>query len=303
MRRVVFALLVYGLVPVGLVVLYREGWLAVPSGLEGPATTAAVALVLLGFAANVAGWRASLALFGFPVDGAEATAALGLSVMGKYLPGKVWALVGRASYSALRHDWPVVRLSGVSVYAQFVTLWLGLVLGTAGVVALGGSAAWLPVAGAVAAALSLVLFTAPGRRWSMRLMSRFTGQRAPSGEVAPGPLSAVVGWYLLAWLAWAGGFVALANAFPGVAVSPAAGLGFVLAGVIGIVTVFAPGGIGTREAALTGFLVLDGLGLPEATAVAVASRVWFLAGELGLLAAGVVSDHLLRRPPVSPPPG
>lgn len=295
MKRPLLASLVYGAVPVGLYFIYRQGWLDIPSTLNTLPAAVAVVLVVTGFAFNVAGWRSTLAMFGYSVGWHEATAALGLSVMGKYLPGKVWALVGRASYSALRHDWPLARLSFVSLYAQFVNLWLGLALGLAGVALIGIPVLWLYGILPVLALLTAILFTPPGQRWTERLLNRISRHTATTAPVRAGGLALVLIWFLLAWLAWAAGFVVFAHAFPGVSVSPAAGLGFVLAGVVGILTIFAPGGIGTRETALVAFLLLGGVGVAQATAVAVGSRVWFLTGELGLFVAGLIADRLCAR--------
>lgn len=296
MRRVLLAGLVYGAVPVGLVVLYRNSWLEVPDVLLPLPAMAALVLVLAGFAFNVAGWRSTLTLFGYDVGWREATAALGLSVMGKYIPGKVWAMVGRASYSAMRHPWPLARLSFVSIYAQFVNLWLGLVLGLVGVALMGAPRSWWYAIVPVLLLLTVSLFTPLGQRWMTGLLARLSRQAAPAAPRYGTGLALALIWYALAWLSWAAGFVAFAHAFPEVAVSPAIGLGFVLAGVVGILTIFAPGGIGTREAALVAFLMLDGVGVEMATAVAVGSRVWFLAGELGLLGAGIIADRLVARP-------
>jgi uncharacterized membrane protein YbhN (UPF0104 family) len=63
---------------------------------------------------------------------------------------------------------------------------------------------------------------------------------------------------------------------------------FGLAGSIGIMAVFAPGGLGVREGILTGFLTLAGVDLPVATTIAVTSRLWFLAGELFIFLLAVV---------------
>lgn len=297
MKRKFLTLLIYGIIPLAIIQLYRQGWLEVPSALDLPLFLSAIILVFTGFAFNVAGWRASMAMFGFPLDSSEATAATGLSVLGKYIPGKLWTIIGRASYSALKHEWPVSQLSFVSLYAQFLTLWFGAALGLLGVVWLGGPSSWVIGIGAALAVMTGILYSVPGQHWVFQLISRFSGQKIELPQLQSNKLLAALLYYFMVWSCWVAGFALFANAFPDVHLSPVIGLGFALAGVIGIVTLVAPGGIGTREAALTAFLLLEGSVAPEqATAIAIGSRVWFLTGELGIFVAGLIADrHWMRR--------
>ena len=293
MKRTVLILLIYGTIPLAIIQLYRQGWLEVPSELNSFPLTSAVLFVLMGFAFNVAAWRASMAMFGFPLESSEATAAIGLSVLGKYIPGKLWTIIGRASYSALKHDWPVSQLSFVSLYAQFLTLWFGAALGLLGVVWLGGPSVWVLGLGIALVVMTGLLYSAPGQHWVFRLIARFSKKTIKLPQLQANKLQIALFCYFMTWSCWIAGFALFANAFPGVSLNPIIGLGFALAGVIGIVTLVAPGGIGTREAVLTAFLLLEGSVAPEqATMIAIGSRVWFLTGELGLFAAGIVADRL-----------
>jgi uncharacterized membrane protein YbhN (UPF0104 family) len=79
-------------------------------------------------------------------------------------------------------------------------------------------------------------------------------------------------------------------------VSPADGLAFPLAATLGIIAVIAPGGLGAREGVLVAYLVLAGQSVADATTVAVAARLWFLAGELALFVIGWLTDGLIGAP-------
>jgi uncharacterized membrane protein YbhN (UPF0104 family) len=71
------------------------------------------------------------------------------------------------------------------------------------------------------------------------------------------------------------------------------GFGFPLAGTLGIMTLISPGGLGTREAVLVGYLNLAGIPVVDATTIAVASRLWFLGGEIFIFILGWISHKRL----------
>ena len=127
------------------IVLYRFDYLRVPS-IASPALLALTfPLQIAGFALLVASWNVLLAKSGCPVRFFEGLAALGLSVLGNYLPGKVWLIVGRAGYVAERHGYALAKVSVSSLHAQLITLWAGLALGALGAFAVGGVRIWGPL--------------------------------------------------------------------------------------------------------------------------------------------------------------
>ena len=73
-------------------------------------------------------------------------------------------------------------------------------------------------------------------------------------------------------------------------ISFSVGFGFPLATSLGMVALILPGGIGLREVVLTGYLSLDGISSSDAATVAVASRLWFLIGEIFIFLLGLAAD-------------
>jgi len=53
-----------------------------------------------------------------------------------------------------------------------------------------------------------------------------------------------------------------------------------LANNIGIISSFAPGGLGVREGVMIGYLTIGGLSISAATGLSIAARLWFWMGEL-----------------------
>jgi len=64
--------------------------------------------------------------------------------------------------------------------------------------------------------------------------------------------------------------------------------GFPLAITLGVLAVFAPGGIGIREGVLTVWLHAAGFDLPTATSMAITVRLYTLVGETGMFAMGMI---------------
>jgi glycosyltransferase 2 family protein len=228
-------------------------------------------------------WRGVLAGWGQRLDGWTAGGIWTVSSLGKYLPGKVWAVAGMALL-AQRAGVPPWAATGSAVVMQ------GLAIGTGAAVAgLTGREAIeaahpgaravlaLLVAGSVAA-VALLLWP-PFLRRLLRLL-------APDAEARGAPAAAGIGFGIAAnLLAWMGYGLALWLLARGLL--PAAGLDPLLAVAVftasylaGFLALFAPGGLGVREALF--ILMLQGpLGIGAATALAVASRVLLTITEFG----------------------
>ncbi len=277
-----------------VVVLYREHALQVDLRRCAPALALALPALLLGFVSDAMAWRAMLRKSGYAVSATECVAATGLSIFAKYIPGKIWAVVGRAAYIANRTHQPVGRLSVIAINAQVLMLWVGLALGLAGLILLGGLARIsLPSAG-ILLALTLVTFTDGAHRVVASCLTTVLHRDVYLPRLSPRDTFAVMGWCALTWLSWATGFQILIVSLDFGSVPWSAGLAFPLAAVAGIIALIAPGGLGVREGVLLGVLTLAGLSRIEATSVALASRLWFVAGEAIFFVVGGSAQRRLN---------
>ena len=64
---------------------------------------------------------------------------------------------------------------------------------------------------------------------------------------------------------------------------------------LGVLSLITPGGIGVREGIMTGFMVLTGMPLEEATTIAVISRLWFITGEVFIFLLSLVLNKFSLR--------
>ena len=62
----------------------------------------------------------------------QALAMEGLNIFSKYIPGKVWMIMGKAMYLANKNEYPAGELSLLFLHVHIVALWCGLLLGICG---------------------------------------------------------------------------------------------------------------------------------------------------------------------------
>lgn len=290
-RYFVYASLVF----VG-VALYRFDYLRVPR-VDSYATLASTfPLLLAGFACLVKSWNVLLAKSDCPVRFGEGLAALGLSILGNYLPGKVWLIMGRAAYVAERRGYPLAKVSVLSFHAQLVSLWAGLLLGGVGALLVGGARLWGPLILLLWLALTLTIFSRAVHALVARAIGKLLGRHVSIPLLSFASTSHAIVWALLAWMCWSLAFYLFLISLGLAGLSPGDGLAFPLAATLGVLAIFAPGGLGAREGVLVAYLVLAGQSAVDATTVAVAARLWFLVAELALFVIGWSADSRIKAP-------
>jgi glycosyltransferase 2 family protein len=240
-------------------------------------------VVWLMYGLLIAAWRIMLTGWGRGLDFWSAARIWTVSSLGKYLPGKVWAVAGMA-VMAQRAGVGAGPATGSAVILQLLAIGTG-----AAVAALTGwsslRSAYPGAEGglAVLLLLSLLVVAVLLRPDSIRRLVRIA---APEAIVSLTPPPGAVAFGIAAnTIAWLGYGVALWLLARGVL--PTAGLGLVPAIAVftasylaGFIALFAPGGIGVREGVF--ILMLQGpIGIGAATALAVASRLLLTVTELG----------------------
>ena len=207
----------------------------------------------------------------------ETLGIYGLSSLGKYIPGGIWQFVGRFG---------VYKVNGLSGKAStramiLENIWL---LGSA--VAIGVIGVFLTRFDLIAGLLNLpnhqwlaILFTilALGL-WIVMLkivhktMRRHTAENIPS-------IFVVAGVGLLLWTFIGGSFFVMFHDFPFSAAPLFIG-GYAVSWAVGYIAVFAPGGLGVREAALA--FVFSNIASVEMIAVYAAMNriIWVIAEVL-----------------------
>ncbi len=250
-----------------------------------PVTGLALLAALAGMWALMLGLRAVMIGFGSAVPLRGAIRIWFISQLGKYLPGKVWALAAQVD---LGREYRVGKKRMVSAMLLTMAMTVATGLAVAAVtLPLTSPAAtadywWLfPLAPFLLAGLHPRIVT-----WSLNLLLRLV--RRPPLERPPtlAAMLCALGWNVVAWALFGLHMWLLAAAAGGSGSSlPFAATGaYALAWTVGFLVFIAPGGIGAREAALT--IALSPV-LPAGAplVVALVSRVLFTLVDL--IGAGV----------------
>ncbi|HUR93402.1 MAG TPA: lysylphosphatidylglycerol synthase domain-containing protein [Gemmatimonadales bacterium] len=235
------------------------------------------------YALLVVAWRTMLLGWGQQLDGWTASRIWTVSSLGKYLPGKVWAVAGMA-LMAQRAGIAPWAATGSAVVLQALAIGSGAaVAGLTGRRALEaahpGASGSLILLVAAAIAGVLLLMWPPFIRRVLALASPGAEARGapPAFGVAFGIVANVVAWLGYGMALWllARGLLPEAGLRPTLAITV-----FTASYLAGFLALFAPGGLGVREGLF--ILMLQGpLGIGAATALALASRVLLTITEFG----------------------
>ena len=238
------------------------GWMAV-----------AVVLAVVGMTAIAIPWRYAIRSVGEDLPLFQVIARYYVGEIGKYVPGGVWSILGRAE---LATRWGIPRPAAYgSVLLSLITLYLSaMTMLVAAVPALWGSeeVAALAVVALLPVGLAALHPAVLGRAKALaeRLIRRPVELVIPAWGTSVG----LVFRFMPAWVAIGGATWAVARALDPHAPLLQVGAAAVLSWVIGFVLVPVPGGIGVREAV---FVAAAGsLDPGVAAAAALAARLVFV---------------------------
>jgi len=277
------------------VALYNANYFKIPKIFSWPVLITSFLFLFTGFVSNAISWKQILKKSHYSIRLKECIAGTGLSIFGKYIPGKIWMVMGRASYIAEKNKLPLGTLSAISLNAQFISLWIGLIFGLIGLFVLGGLHLWGWLILCLLLGLTTVIFSNIVNNWSERLIKTLLGKAIKLPKLTIKSTLSVMPWLAVYWLFWSIGFYMLAASLIPAKISWSVALGFPLAGALGIMVFITPGGLGTREGVIIGYLLLADIPAIEATNIAVAARLWFLVGEVFIFIVGWIVHKRLNK--------
>ena len=248
----------------------------------------AVAVVAAYYLVFVLGWLRILAAYGIRIPYRVALQAEMLSMLAKYVPGGVWTPTARVV--ALRRfgvrETPIVLASilleaGLSAVAGVGVFLVGLVI-------IGGADVPLIPLGAFGVLVVFLLYPPVFAAVAGRLLRPFG-----ASEVTPLPARTafeLLGFYALTWpLGGAALFFMLRSVGGDPSLSSIPFLGGVSAvgAIVAVLAIFAPSGLGVREASMYG-LLLAVVGEAVALGAIVINRLAITVVEAALLLVGVL---------------
>ncbi len=242
-------------------------------------------ILILTFISKAVLWYLLLLRFGVKISFRVAFASQFRSILMKYIPGKIWIILGRANIVS-QQGISLKYCSFISSFMQVVTILSGMLVGVFGMVLFSFFYVPSEVCYAVLFIIILIIIifsrerTIPGKNEKVKLkfLQPLMGRKIP-------PVSDIIMLSGFHWILMGFAFYLFIKAiyidvglFP-IMLQP-------LAINIGIITPFAPSGLGVREGVMIGYLLLAGMSVASAANISIAARIWFFGGEVLVFISG-----------------
>lgn len=236
-----------------------------------------LALLFSGFYFSTISWGVALKSHGISISHRDAVVSHGLSVFAKYIPGKIWVILGRASYiSQKKRD--IKSTSLISFKEQMIYLWSGFLISAIPTFIFYGIQ-WISILlFLIIVLLTLFLFIAPVHSFSLALIKRIFKLEFDLPTINfRSALPIIFSTYMI-WLFWTTSFYFFILIFDHQ--PPIMAFAFPLSVCFGLIAIVLPGGLGLREGIIVAYLVLAGMDIETATTIAFLNRLMFIIGEV-----------------------
>ncbi len=260
--------------------LWKADYLIVPKIDNYFFLAASVVFLIAGYLTKSWVWTQNLKFKNLPVTFRSGVTSVGLAELGKYIPGKLWIILGRAGYISENYPYKLKDTSYVSFYTQVLTIWTGLLIGAAGFLFIPVPAKWTAVFIAGFVFLSLILFVPSLQDYFLKIINKLFKKNIELPVIRVGELIRLVPYFLFDWFIRITGFALLLGALSPDFLQLLFLPGYPLSVTLGILAVFAPGGLGIREGVLVFWLHQGGLPVETATTISLVTRLWMLFGEI-----------------------
>jgi hypothetical protein len=293
--QVAFAAVVLGFLAWALGDVWSD---AIPRLADADLVTLAAALLVLAayYCLFVVGWQWILAAFGIRVPYRLALQAEMASMLAKYVPGGVWTPIARIMWlrRAGKVDSTSLVLSSILLEAGLSAV-AGILVFTGGLAAVEAVDAPLLPLFAFGLVTAILLHPRVFTALARALFRRFDAPEPPRL-----PYRALVGllaYYAFTWLVGGAALYLLLrslDADPGLETIPYLGGAAAVGAIVAVLAVFAPSGLGVREASMYGLMVVL---VPAAAALGatVLNRFAITLVEAALLGGGVAAARLRMR--------
>lgn len=279
-REGYFKLFIYvSLVALG-VSLYFADYLKIPKIYSLWDILISVLLLWIGFIIYGIAWYSLLKSRFSSIKLNDAIISTGLSIFGKYIPGKLWVILGQSEYIAENYEISRRETGVLSLNAQILVIWTGLVIGVIFLSLIDILNVYTQLGYVLIIFLSLVLYTPTLSKMIERIASKILKKNISIPVLSKKNIFISLPLFFSIWLVWCFSFYLLVESLTLANYSILTSGAFAVGGTLGILVFISPGGLGVREGILTGYLTLCGLQLEEALTISVASRLWFLTGEV-----------------------
>ncbi|MDA3780463.1 MAG: lysylphosphatidylglycerol synthase domain-containing protein, partial [Bacteroidales bacterium] len=237
-----------------------------------------VILLWLGFFVSMLSWWNILRMYNIKVKPLFAVYSHGISVFAKYIPGKIWVILGRA-YKVSTKNFSLKFVSALSLKEQLIYLLLGLLVSFPAVLIYDKFSYYSLLVFVSIIGLSVLLFSKIFHAFVVNIFERVFKKKIHIPLLEFNKSLRVSGLILVYWGIWIFAFYFFVRAIlPEVSFISA--FAFPISVSYGVLAIIMPGGIGVREGIMVLFLTSVGVNIEIAITISVASRLWYISGEI-----------------------
>lgn len=283
-----FKIFIYVSIAFLLYSLYKAEYLEMPDFVHPLKVIISIILIFTGFIFDAITWNQNLKVKGYKVSLKNCIISIGLSVFGKYIPGKFWLIAGRSAFINQKYGYSNKELLSVSVINQLISVWVGLLFGLCLVFSLKEISSYGFMAFGFWIFLTVIIFTKYPHNLFQAVLQKITKRNFKIPFINLQEVLKVMPWFIARWILFTLSFYFLINGLTHKEIEVYIGLAYPLAGTLGLIAFFTPGGLGIREGILTAIFILFAFTIEDSTSLSVTSRLWFLCGEFFIFFLGLI---------------
>jgi len=274
--------------------LYKADYLKVPRIYDPKEFLYSFVFLFFGFVCNAIQWKAILKVQNYQISIKDSITSFGLSIFGKYIPGKVWTHFGKGAYISGKYNYPFKTITEVSFYGQLISIWVGLTLGFIGLIFIGGLHLWSWLVFLIWFVLSLAIFTRFFQAIFEKLVFKLLKKKITLLHFKITSFFTFIPWFILTFVFFTIGFYFLVAGLILDKIPFIVGFTFPFAMSLGTLAIVLPGGLGLREGIIVSYLLLFSLPLKTIITLSLSSRLWFLIGEMFIFFIAFILKKIIR---------
>lgn len=290
-----FRVLIYISIPFIIYYLYKNNLFSIPNFNSSNCFLFSLFFLFLGFLLDVLTWHITVNSYIFKVIIKDSIISYGIYIFSKYIPGKLWMIIGKAEYISKKYNQPIAISGTLSFLHQLIVILSGAILSSIALVYI--SSQELSYLKFLIPSIILIAFLFGFNyiiNYTTQFVNLFLKKKIEKFRVRDKSLLLATLLSLSIWVSWGIGFFLFAQSISPISISLMISFIFPIATVAGILAIVVPGGIGIREGIL-GIFIYKFIGAHQlASTISIFSRLWFLIGEVFIFILAFVLYFLMK---------
>jgi glycosyltransferase 2 family protein len=275
-----------------IISLIRSDYLTVPMIYSVPYLILSVVFLFIAFILDATAWKKLVDLTISRISLGSAISSMGLSIFGKYIPGKIWVISGRAAYIGKKYSLSETDLLIHSVNAQLIYIIAGSFFAGIGFLYIGDLMLKLAFMLILSLSVFIVFYSKIYIKMLSFVLNKILKKNLSIPSLKHRTSFIVLFWYMIHWSFISLSFYFLSRALVIDNILFVTCFAFAIGNIIGLVALIAPGGLGVREGVIFSFLIAVGFTSQNAIIVSVNSRIWYLLGEFFIFFVGFMISRI-----------